>query len=232
MIEIWTWPTPNGIKIHNAVEELGLPYQLIPVAIGRGEQFKPEFLAINPNHRIPAIVDPDGPGGQRLTLFESGAILIYLAEKTGQLMPADPAGRYTCLQWLMFQMAGVGPMFGQFNHFAVYAPEKIAYAIERYQNEANRLTRVLDKRLSQTAYLAGEDYSIADIATFPWVRSAVRRGGISLEGVASVARWLDAIEARPAVIRGLALMSEQQQPPPMTDRERDVLFGSTQNAVR
>ncbi len=232
MIEIWTWPTPNGIKVHIAAEELGLPYTIVPVAIGKGEQFKPEFLAINPNHRIPAIVDTDGPGGQTLTLFESGAILIYLAEKAGRLIPAGPAERYTCLQWLMFQMAGVGPMFGQYNHFATYAPEKIPYAIERYQNEAARLVRVLEKRLSQTAYLAGDEYSIADIATFPWIRSAARRGGISLEAAPGVARWVDAIEARPAVERGLAILAEHQQPLPMSDATRDLLFGKTQNAAR
>ena len=141
MIEVWSWPTPNGHKVHIALEELELPYTVIPVNIGAGDQFKPEFLAITPNHRIPAIVDPDGPQG-RLELFESGAILIYLAEKTGKLMPSDPAARYVCLQWLMFQMGGVGPMFGQFNHFANYAPEKLPYAIERYTNEVARLHRV------------------------------------------------------------------------------------------
>ena len=233
MIELWSWPTPNGQKVHIALEELELPYTIVPVAIGKGEQFKPEFLAINPNHRIPAIVDPDGPGGERLTLFESGAILMYLAEKAGKLIPSDPAARLTCLQWLMFQMGGVGPMFGQYNHFANYAPEKIPYAIERYQNEANRLVRVLEKRLSTAEYLAGDAYSIADIATFPWIRSAVSRAMLSLEATPSVARWVAAIEARPGVVRGLAVMRDQQQPPaPMTDAQRDVLFGKTQNAVR
>ena len=231
MIEVWSWPTPNGQKVHIAIEELGLPYTIVPVAIGKGEQFKPEFLAINPNHRIPAIVDPDGPGG-RFTLFESGAILIYLAEKVGRLIPSDPASRYTCLQWLMFQMGGVGPMFGQYNHFANYAPEKIPYAIERYQNETNRLIRVLEKRLSEADYLAGRDYSIADIATFPWVRSAVRRSGFSLDAAPNVARWVEAIGARPGVIRGLALMAEQQNPLPMSDEQRDILFGKTQNQAR
>jgi GST-like protein len=232
MIEIWTWPTPNGMKVHIAAEELGLPYRIVPVAIGRGEQFKPEFLAINPNHRIPAIVDPDGPGGERLTLFESGAILIYLAEKAGRLIPADPADRYTCLQWLMFQMGGVGPMFGQFNHFATYAPEKIPYAIDRYQNEAQRLTRVLEKRLSAAPFLAGEEYSIADIATFPWIRSAARRGNLNLDPTPAVANWMEVIEARPAVQRGLAILQEHQQPLPMSDATRDLLFGKTQNAPR
>jgi GST-like protein len=231
MIEIWTWPTPNGQKVHIAIEELGLPYTIVPVAIGKGEQFKPEFLAINPNHRIPAIVDNDGPGG-RFTLFESGAILIYLAEKVGRLIPNDAGSRYTCLQWLMFQMGGVGPMFGQYNHFATYAPEKLPYAIERYENEAKRLVRVLEKRLADSDFLAGRTYSIADIATFPWIRSAVRRNMLSLSEAPGVARWMETIEARPAVARGLALMAEHQQPLPMSDQTRDLLFGKTQNQVR
>jgi len=153
--------------VHIALEELELAYRVIPVNIGSGDQFKPEFLVITPNHRIPAIVDPDGPGGKPLTLFESGAILIYLAEKTGKLIPADPAARLTCLQWLMFQMGGVGPMFGQYNHFTAYAPEKLPYAIERYSKEVKRLHRVLEKRLAESPYLVGPEYSIADIATFP-----------------------------------------------------------------
>ena len=139
MIEVWSWPTPNGHKVHIALEELGLPYRVVPVNIGAGEQFRPEFLAITPNHRIPAIVDPDGPGGKPLQLFESGAILIYLAEKAGRLIPTDPVERLKALQWLMFQMGGVGPMFGQYNHFAAYAPERIPYAVERYGNEVRRL---------------------------------------------------------------------------------------------
>jgi len=231
MIEIWTWPTPNGQKVHIAIEELGLPYTIVPVAIGKGEQFKPEFLAINPNHRIPAIVDNDGPGG-RFTLFESGAILIYLAEKVGRLIPNDAGSRYTCLQWLMFQMGGVGPMFGQYNHFATYAPEKLPYAIERYENEAKRLVRVLEKRLADSDFLAGRTYSIADIATFPWIRSAVRRNMLSLSEAPGVARWMETIEARPAVARGLAIMAEHQQPLPMSDQTRDLLFGKIQNQVR
>ncbi len=232
MIDLWTWPTPNGQKVHIALEELGLPYTVIPVAIGKGEQFKPEFLAINPNHRIPAIVDHDGPGGQALALFESGAILIYLAEKAGRLIPTDPAERYYCLQWLMFQMSAVGPMLGQYNHFATYAPEKLPYAIERYQNESSRLVRVLEKRLGETAFLAGEAYSIADIATFPWIRSATQRGAVSLDGSPGLDRWFADIAARPGVERGMAVMAEQQQPTVMTDAARDALFGRTQNAVR
>jgi GST-like protein len=231
MIELYSWPTPNGHKVHIALEELGLPYTTIGVNIGEGEQFRPDFLAINPNHRIPAIIDRDGPGGDSLALFESGAILIYLAEKSGRLIPTDPAQRYICLQWLMFQMGGIGPMFGQANHFANYAPEKIPYAIERYRNEMARLIRVLEKRLSQAEYLAGADYSIADIATFPWVRSAAAAGA-SLAETPSVQAWVDRIAARPAVARGLAVLADRRREGPMTEKARDVLFGATQNAAR
>jgi GST-like protein len=231
MIEVWTWPTPNGHKVHIMLEEIGLPYKVVPVNIGAGEQFRPEFLAITPNHRIPAIVDPEGPGGQPLKLFESGAILIYLAEKTGKLLPTDLAARYTCLQWLMFQMGGVGPMFGQYNHFAAYAPEKIPYAIERYGNEVKRLHRVLDKRLGESAYLAGEAYSIADIATFPWVRNPDRRG-VVLDDYPHVKRWHDAIAQRPAVMRGVEVLSENQRRGAMSDQERENLFGARQFSAR
>ncbi len=230
MIEVWSWPTPNGHKVHIALEELALPYSLVPVNIGAGEQFTPEFLAITPNHRIPAIVDPDGPGG-RFTLFESGAILIYLAEKTGQLMPESSADRYTCLQWLMFQMGGVGPMFGQYNHFANYAPEKLPYAIERYTNEVARLHRVLEARLSKAEWLAGDAYSIADIATFPWIRNPDRRG-VDLAAYPGVQRWHDAIAARPAVQRGVAVLADNQRKGAMTDAERENMFGKTQFAKR
>jgi GST-like protein len=232
MIEVWTWPTPNGYKVHIALEELGLSYKVITVIIGTGEQFKPEFLAINPNHRIPAIVDPEGPGGKPLKLFESGAILIYLAEKTGgKLIPKDPATRYICLEWLMFQMGGVGPMFGQWNHFAAYAVEKLPYAIERYTNEVKRLHRVLDHRLGEAPYLAGDEYSIADIATFPWVRNPDRRG-IDLAEYPSVKRWHDAIAARPAVHRGVAVLADRQRQGMISDTERENLFGKTQFAAR
>ena len=231
MIEAWTWPTPNGHKLHIALEELELPYKVVPVNIGAGEQFKPEFLAITPNHRIPAIVDPDGPGGKPLRLFESGAILIYLAEKTGKLMPRDPAGRYTCLQWLMFQMGSVGPMFGQYGHFHNYAPEKIPYAMDRYANEVRRLHGVLEKRLQVVPYLAGEEYSIADIATYPWLRFPERRG-IDFNEFPAVRRWFESIDARPAVQRGVAVLAENQRRGTMTDAEREVLFGKTQFAKR
>jgi GST-like protein len=231
MIELWSWPTPNGQKVHIALEELGLPYEVVPVNIGTGDQFKPEFLAITPNHRIPAIVDPDGPDGKPLALFESGAILIYLGEKTGRLIPADPRARFICLQWLMFQMGGVGPMFGQYNHFADYAPEKLPYAVERYTNEVKRLTRVLDKRLGEAEWLAGSEYSIADIASFPWVRHASGRA-VDLADYPNVKRWLDAIAARPAVQRGLAVLADQRRRGPITEEQRENMFGTTQFATR
>lgn len=232
MIELWSWPTPNGQKVHIALEELGLPYTVVPVNIGAGEQFRPEFLALNPNHRIPVIVDDSGPGDGRIVLFESGAILIYLAEKAGRLVPQSAAGRYACLQWLMFQMAGVGPMFGQLNHFAVYAPEKIPYAIERYTNEAARLCRVLEKRLAESAYLAGRDYSIADIATYPWVRALADRGAVPIAETPALARWLEAVGARPGVERGMAVLADRRSTAPISDAQREILFGTTQNAVR
>ena len=228
MIELWSWPTPNGQKVHIALEELGLPYRVQAVDIGAGEQFRPEFLAITPNHRIPAIVDEDGPGG-RFTLFESGAILIYLAEKTGQLMPTDPAGRYRCLQWLMFQMGGVGPMFGQWNHFATYAPEKIPYAIDRYAQEVRRLYGVLETRLGEAEYLAGDAFSIADIATFPWARGPDKRG-IDFADFPNVARWHDAIDARPGVARGLDVLADRRRTGPLTDAQREVMFGTKQHS--
>jgi GSH-dependent disulfide-bond oxidoreductase len=232
MLEVWTWCTPNGHKVHIMLEELGLPYKVVPVNIGIGEQFKPEFLAITPNHRIPAIVDPDGPGGQRMTLFESAAILIYLAEKThSPLLPAQGAARYTCLQWVMFQMGGVGPMFGQANHFANYAVEKLPYAIERYSNEVQRLHRVLEKRLSESEYLGGPDYSIADIATYPWMRNPERRS-VNFDDFPNVKRWFNAIEARPAVQRGCDVLSEFQRKGGISETERENLFGNTQFRTR
>jgi GST-like protein len=232
MLDVWTWPTPNGHKVHIALEELGLEYRVIPIDIGAGDQFKPEFLAITPNHRIPAIVDPDGPGGKKFTLFESAAILIYLSEKTGgRLIPKDPVGRYKCLEWMMFQMGGVGPMFGQWNHFASYAKEKLPYAIERYTNEVKRLHRVLNHRLEETPYLAGDEYSMADIITFPWIRNPDRRG-IDLDDYPGVKRWHDEIAARPAVQRGVAVLSEGRDQRAITDAEREVYFGKTQFQAR
>jgi GST-like protein len=206
VIDVYSWATPNGHKIHIMLEELGLEYKAIPIDIGAGDQFTPEFLAISPNNKIPAIVDSDGPGGKPLALFESGAILFYLAEKTGKFLPLDPVGRYTTLQWLMFQMGGVGPMLGQAHHFRIYAPEKIEYAVNRYTNEARRLYGVMDTQLGVTRYLAGNDYSIADIATFPWTRSW-KNQGIELDEFPNVKGWFDEISARPAVIRGVEVIA-------------------------
>jgi GST-like protein len=218
--------------VHIALEELGLPYKAIPVNIGKGYQFKPEFLAITPNHRIPAIVDLEGPGGKRLTLFESAAIMIYLSEKTGgKLIPKDPVNRYKCLQWMMFQMGGVGPMFGQYHHFANYAVEKLPYAIERYTNEVARLHRVLNKRLGEVEWLAGDEYSMADIITFPWIRNPELRN-VNLDEYPNVKRWHDAIAARPAVQRGVAVLADMKRKGQMTDAEREIMFGGTQFAVR
>jgi GSH-dependent disulfide-bond oxidoreductase len=232
MLEVWTWPTPNGHKVHIALEELGLQYKVIPVDIGAGDQFKPEFLKITPNHRIPALVDPDGPGGKPFTLFESAAILIYLSERNGgRLIPKDPIGRYKCLEWMMFQMGGIGPMFGQWNHFAAYAVEKIPYAIERYTSEVKRLHRVLEHRLEATHWLAGDEYSMADIITFPWIRLPERRN-IDFAEYPAVKRWHDEIAARPAVQRGVAVLAEHQRRGSMTEVERENLFGKTQFTAR
>ena len=201
MIDLYTWSTPNGRKVSIMLEECGLPYRVHTVNIGAGEQFKPEFLAINPNNRIPAIVDADGPDGKPLPLFESGAILIYLAEKTGRFYPQK--NKYIVLQWLMFQMGGVGPMFGQAHHFMRAKRDEIPYGTERYGAEAKRLYGVLEQRLSEAAYLADE-YSIADIATYPWVaRHEWHR--VDLAGFPAVKRWYDTIGARPAVVRGMAV---------------------------
>ena len=202
MIQLYTWDTPNGKKVSIMLEEIGLPYEVHAVNLGQGDQLKPEYLAINPNNKIPAIIDPDGPGGRSLTLFESGAILLYLAEKTNKFLPSDPAQRYETIQWLMFQMGGVGPMFGQANYF-YRLEEKVPYAIERFHREAIRLYKVLDKELGQREYLAGE-YSIADIATYPWVW---RHDGhnVKLEDFPNVKRWYDYIAQRPAVERGMEI---------------------------
>jgi GST-like protein len=202
MIDLYTFATPNGRKVSIMLEELELPYRTHVVDITKGEQFKPEFLAINPNNKIPAIVDSDGPGGRPLTVFESGAILIYLAEKSGRLLPPSGPDRYDVLQWVMFQMGGVGPMFGQYNHFALFAPEKIPYAIERYTQESKRLLHVLDRRLEGRTFVARE-YSIADVLLFPWVASHAKRAPQLLEDTPQVRRWLDALWGRPAVRRGM-----------------------------
>ncbi len=207
-ITLYSWPTPNGHKIHIALEELGLPYEVHGVDIGKGEQFAPDFLAISPNNKIPAIVDPRGPDGKPYAVFESGAILVYLASKTGRLMGSNDCERFDVLQWLMFQMGGLGPMLGQAHHFRVFAPEQVPYAIERYSNEARRLYGVLQTRLSQTPWLAGNFYSIADIAAWPWVRSHERQG-IDLNDFPAVADWFARIAARPAVQRGVKVLADR-----------------------
>ena len=226
MIEVFTWPTPNGHKVHIMLEECGLPYRATPVDIGAGDQFKPEFLKISPNNKIPAITDPQGPDGKPISLFESGAILVYLAAKTGKFLPVSDRAKFEVLQWLMFQMGSVGPMLGQTHHFRMYAPQKLEYAIDRYSNEARRLYCVIDRRLSQSAWLAGADYSIADIATFPWLRSWERQG-IVLSDYPHLQAWFNKIAERPAVQRGVKVMAELRRP--ITgDKEREVLFGKTQ----
>ena len=202
MIQLYTWATPNGKKVSVMLEEVELPYEVHRINIGKGDQLKPEYLAINPNNKIPAIIDTDGPGGKPLKLFESGAILMYLAEKTGKFLPQEMAKRYEVIQWLMFQMGGVGPMFGQANYF-YRLEEKVPFAIERYYKEAIRLYKVLEQTLGQRDYLAG-DYSIADIATYPWVG---RHDGhnVKLEEFPHVKRWFETISQRPAVKRGMAV---------------------------
>ncbi|MEE9597385.1 MAG: glutathione binding-like protein [Acidiferrobacterales bacterium] len=225
MIDFYTWSTPNGIKVSIMLEEVEQPYNIIPVDIGAGDQFKPEFLKISPNNRMPAIVDHDGPGTQPYSLFESGAILMYLAEKTAKLMPSDTNGRYTVIQWLMFQMANVGPLLGQNHHFRHYAPEKIPYAIDRYTNEARRLYGVIDKRLAESAYLAGDDYSIADIATFPWLRSHERQGQ-DLNDFPDLERWYEIIKMRPAVRRGIDVLKDLRRE--FDNKAHENLFGTTQ----
>jgi GSH-dependent disulfide-bond oxidoreductase len=203
LIELYTWGTPNGRKASIMLEEVGLPYNVHAVDIGKDEQFAPAFLKISPNNRIPAIVDPEGPDGKPISVFESGAILIYLAEKTGKLMPADPRQRVAVLEWLMFQMGGVGPMFGQANHFIKFAKEDVPYGKKRYRDEAMRLLGVMDHRLADVDYLAG-DYSIADVATWPWVMRA-EWYDVDWSDFPRVKRWYDAIGARPAVQRGTAV---------------------------
>jgi len=203
VIDFYTWRTPNGYKISIMLEECGLPYQVFPIDITKNQQFAPDYLKISPNNKIPTIVDHEGPGGKPLSLFESGAILIYLAEKTGKFLSADSRIRYATLQWLMWQMGGFGPMLGQAHHFRRFAPEKVPYAIDRYTSEAKRLYGVLEKRLSEAAYLAGE-YSIADMAVFPWVTRHEWQG-VDIAELPHVKRWLDAIGARVAVKAGLAV---------------------------
>ncbi len=230
MIEVYSWPTPNGHKVHIMLEECGLAYRAHPVDIGAGDQFKPEFLAISPNNKIPAITDPEGPDGQPISLFESGAILLYLAGKTGRFLPTDVRGKYEALQWLMFQIGGVGPMLGQAHHFRIYAPEKIPYAVERYTNEAQRLYGVMNKRLAKSRYIGGAEYGVADIAIFPWLRSW-KNQGIAWNDFPHLKGWFDEIAARPAVMRGVEVLANLRKP--ITgDKEREILFGKRQRQQR
>ena len=226
MIDVYSWATPNGHKVHIMLEECGLPYRVHPINIGAGDQFKPEFLKISPNNKIPAIIDSDGPDGKPISLFESGAILLYLASKTGKFLPASDRGRFEMLQWLMFQMGGVGPMLGQAHHFRIYAPEKIEYAIKRYTNEAKRLYGVMDKQLATHPFIAGDSYTIADIAIFPWLRSWQNQG-IDWADYPHLKKWFDAIAARPAVQRGVQVLADQRKPL-VDDKARDNMFGAAQ----
>lgn len=230
MIELYTWPTPNGHKVHIMLEECGLPYAVHPVDISAGDQFKPAFLAISPNNKMPAIVDPDGPDGKPISLFESGAILLYLAGKTGRFLPKSVRGKYEALQWLMFQMGGVGPMLGQAHHFRIYAPEKIAYAVDRYTNEANRLYGVMDKQLATNDYIAGREYTVADMAIWPWLRSWQNQG-VEMDAYPNVKAWFEAIGNRPAVQRGITVLADRRKPL-IDKRARENLFGKTQYKAR
>lgn len=227
MIDVYSWPTPNGHKVHIMLEETGLAYRVIPIDIAAGDQFKPEFLKISPNNKIPAIVDSDGPDGEPMSLFESGAILVYLAGKTGRFLPQSVRDKYATLQWLMFQMGSIGPMLGQAHHFNIYAPEKIAYAMNRYTREANRLYGVMDRRLGESEYIACGEYTIADIAIMPWLRS-YKNQGVDMDQYPNVKRWFEKINARPAVQRGLAVLSDIRRPPPDDSRVQNNLFGSAQ----
>jgi GST-like protein len=230
MIELYSWPTPNGHKVHIMLEETGLPYTVHAVDIGAGAQFDKAFLAISPNNRIPAIVDTESADGKPISVFESGAILLYLAEKTGKFLPRDQRGRYEVMQWLMFQMGGIGPMLGQVHHFRAYAPEPIPYAIDRYTKEAGRLYGVVDRRLADRPFIAG-DYSIADMAIFPWLRSWERQG-VNIADYPNLRRWFDSIAARPAVERGVKVLSDLSRSGPMDEKQREILFGATQYAKR
>ena len=225
-IDVYTWPTPNGHKIHIALEELGLPYRAVPVDIAKGDQFQPDFLKISPNNKVPAIVDPDGPGGKPISLMESGAILIYLAEKTGQLWPKGAHEQSIALQWLCFQVANIGPMLGQVHHFRHYAPEPMPYAVERFTAETKRLYGVLDTRLREVEYLTGGIYGMSDIATFPWLRSWEMQG-MRLGDYPRLERWFNTVAARPAVQRGIVVLADQKRTQ-LSDAERDVLFGARQ----
>jgi len=219
MIDLYTWPTPNGHKIHIMLEETGLEYEVHPIDIGAGDQFKPEFLAISPNNKIPAMVDREGPGGKPFALAESGAMLFYLASKTGRFLPRDLRDRWQVMQWTMFQMGHIGPMLGQAHHFLQYAPEKIEYAMNRYKNEANRLYGVLEKQLKSGEWVACGEYSIADMSIMPWLRAPDRQG-VNIDDYPNVKRWRDRIAARPAVKRGVEVLAERRRQTPASARSR------------
>ena len=227
MIDLYTWPTPNGHKIHIMLEETGLAYNVIPIDIGEGDQFTPEFLRVSPNNKMPAMVDHDGPDGEPITLAESGAMLIYLGEKTGRFYPSGARERHVVHQWLMTQMGHVGPMLGQVHHFRNYAPEKIPYAIDRYVNEGKRLYNVLDRRLGEAEWLGGAGYTIADMATFPWIRIHENQG-IDLGDYPNLERWVGAIAARPAVERGVRVLADRRRAGPMDEKTKEMLFGAAQ----
>ena len=230
MIKVYSWATPNGHKVHVMLEECGLrlgrDWEAIPVNIGAGDQFNADFLAISPNNKIPALVDPNGPDGKPIALFESGAILLYLAAKTGKLLPKTDRLKFQVLQWLMFQMGGVGPMLGQAHHFRQYAPDKLEYAINRYSNEAKRLYGVMDRQLASSKFIACNQYTIADIAIFPWLRNWENQG-IDWADHPHLKKWFDRVGARPAVQRGVQVLADLRRP--ITGaKEREILFGSTQ----
>ena len=230
-IDLYYWPTPNGKKVTIFLEEVGLPYNLMPVDITAGEQFDEEFLRISPNNKMPAIVDSEGPNGEPIPVFESGAILLYLAEKTGRFMPSTPRQRYEALQWLMFQVSSVGPMLGQAHHVRGYAPEEIPYAVDRYTNEAARLYGVMDSRLSEVEYFVDEDYSIVDMAIYPWVASHKKQGQ-KIEVFPNLGRWYEAMGKRPAVRRAMEVGEELRRPIEDLDEEaRDVLFGGRRRST-
>jgi GST-like protein len=231
MIDLYYWPTPNGHKITLFLEEAGLDYTIDPIDISAGDQFKPAFLAFSPNNRMPAIIDRDpADGGKPVTVFESGAILLYLAEKTGRFLPTDLRGRKTVTEWLFWQMGGLGPMAGQNHHFGIYAPEKIPYAINRYVNETNRLYGVLDRRLADRQFLAGDDYSIADMAAYPWV-VPWKRQQQNLDNFVHVRRWFDGIRERPATMRAYAQGEPYSAQPAVTEAGKKLLFGQTAASV-
>jgi GST-like protein len=235
MIDVYSWPTPNGNKVHIMLEEcgfrLGKDWLAHSIHIGQGEQFTPEFLTISPNNKIPALVDPIGPDGKPISLFESGAILLYLAAKTGKFLPKSDRAKFEVLQWLMFQMGGVGPMLGQNHHFRQYAPEKIPYAVDRYTNEAKRLYGVMDKQLALGKYIAGNNYSIADMAIYPWLRNW-KNQGIDWADYPRLKDWFDMIDSRPAVKRGCAVLADLRKPLQDDKKAMETLFGKAQYEKR